>query len=343
MKKVTIKDVAREAGVSITTVSRALNGYSDVSKNTKARIQEIVERLDYAPDANARAMSCKETINIGLLISSLGSKDENGFIHGHLCGVYRLCTECNCEFMLQVIETEKQKMQSFRQLCKKNDFSGIVVTGLRTNDPYYEEIMDCDIPCAIVDMEVVGEQKCSVTIDNIGASQEAVQYLCSLGHRNIAMMNGGELAEVSRKRHAGYMGALRENNIPFRKEYIRYGNFREQDAYEETKKVLTECPEITAIFCASDMMALGAIRAITELGKQVPGDISVMGYDDIPVAQYVYNGISTVRQDSHSVGYEAARVVYRMIQGEKVEQKIILPHHLLIRGTTGPVTEKISK
>lgn len=340
MKKVTIKDVAREAGVSITTVSRALNGYTDVSQKTKERIREIVERLDYAPDANARAMSSKETTTIGLLISSLGSKDENGFIHGHLCGVYRLCTECNCEFMLLVTETEHQKMQSFRQLCKKNNLSGIVVTGLKTHDPYYEELMTCDIPCAIVDMEAGSGQKCSVTTDNISASQDAVQHLCSQGHKNIAMINGGKFADVSMKRYAGYVGALCANNIPVRQEYIRYGNFKEPDAYEETKQLLAMYPEITAIFCASDVMALGAIRAASELGRRVPADLSVMGFDDIPVAKYVYNGISTVQQDSHSVGYEAARAVYRMIQGEGVEQKITLPYHLLIRGTTGPAPEK---
>lgn len=340
MKKVTIKDVAREAGVSITTVSRALNGYSDVSERTREKIREIVERLDYAPDANARAMSCKETTTIGLLISSLVSKDENGFIHGHLCGVYRLCSECNCEFMLLVTETEHQKMQSFRQLCKKNDLSGIVVTGLRTNDPYYEEIMKCDIPCAVVDMEVGGGQKCSVTIDNIAASQEAVQYLYDLGHRHIGMINGSDHAEVSMKRYAGYVGCLRENNLPVRRDYIRYGDFTEEIACEEARDLLAKNPEITALFCASDMMALGAIRAAYSLGKKVPGDISVIGYDDIPVAKHVYNGLSTVRQDSDRVGYEAANAVYRMIQGEAVEKKIVLPHNLLIRATTGPVSQK---
>lgn len=340
MKKVSIKDVAREAGVSITTVSRALNGYSDVSEKTKARIQEIVERLDYAPDGNARAMGSKGTTTIGLLIANAISEDENGFTHGHMIGLYRLCTECNCGFMLLVTETEHQKMLSFRQLCKTNNLSGIVVTGLNTNDPYYEEIMKSDIPCAIVDMEVAGKQKCNITTDNILASQQAVEYLISQGHRHIAMINGGELADVSMKRYAGYIGGLTGNNISPNKDYIRNCDFKENVAYEETKKLLTKYPEITALFCASDVMAMGAIRAAFELGKNVPNDISVMGYDDIPVAKYVYNGISTIHQNPHRMGYEAGRAVYRMIQGEDVEGKIILPHNLVIRGTTGPVPYK---
>lgn len=337
MKKVSIKDVAREAGVSITTVSRALNGYSDVSEKTKARIQEIVERMDYAPDANARAMGSKETTKIGLLISSLMSKDENGFIHGHLSGLYRLCTECDCEFVLLVTETEQQKMLSFRQLCKKNNLSGIVVTGLRINDPYYEEMMKSDIPCAVIDMETRGKNKCNVTMDNIAASQEAVGYLIGQGHRNIAMLGGSELADVSIKRYAGYRGALIDNDIVCPKDYVCHCDFLESKAYEETKRLLSLHPEITAFFCASDMMALGAIRAAIELEIQVPEQLSVMGYDDIPVAQYVYNGLSTVHQDPNRVGYEAGRMVYRMMQGEEVDSKVVLPYNLVIRGTTGPV------
>lgn len=335
MKRTSIKDVAREAGVSITTVSRALNGYSDVSDRTRKLIQEVAERLDYAPDANARAMSSKEVTTIGLLVSSLRNEDENGFIYGHLSGLYRLCTECNCEFILLVTETEQQKMLSFRQLCKMKSLSGIVVTGLQTDDPYYEEIMKSDIPCAIMDMEVRGKRKCNVTTDNIKASKEAVDYLIKQGHRYIGMINGKRMADVSGRRYAGYMGALVEADLPIQMDYVRYCDFDQDIAYEETKKLLSQYKEITALFCASDMMALGAIRAISEMGMKVPEDISVMGFDDIPVGKYVYNGVSTIHQDPRMMGYEAGKAVYRMIQGEDIEGKIILDYRLIIRGTTG--------
>lgn len=334
MKKVSIRDVAREAGVSITTVSRALNGYSDVSKKTKEKILEIVERLEYAPDANARAMGSKETTTIGLLLSDLVSTDANGFVHGNMCGVYQACSEFNCEFVLLITQSDQQKMQSFGQVCRRNNLSGIVVTGLRTDDPYYEEMMRSDIPCAVVDMETAGKMKCTITIDNIAASQEAVNYLISQGHRHIAMLNGSRVADVSIMRYAGYKGALMEHGIMLEKDYMRYCDFAEVQAYNEALDLMQKHPEITAFFCASDVMALGAIRAITKLGKTVPGDVSVFGFDDIPVAKYVYRGISTVRQDPIEIGYSAGKAVYQMIHGQEIDSKIVLPHELLIRETT---------
>lgn len=335
MKKVSIRDVAQEAGVSITTVSRALNGYSDVSEKTKARIQEIVQRLDYAPDGKARAMGSKAVNTIGLLLSNLAEKDENGYVYGHMCGLYTLCSEYDCEFVLLVTESEHQKMLSFRQLCSRNNLSGIVVAGLRTNDPYYEEMMRGELPCALVDMETSGENKCTITIDNAAASQEAVQHLIDMGHRRIAMINGNRNADVSLYRYAGYRGAMAENHIETPSDFVRCGDFKEESAYEQALDLLKKYPDITAFFCASDMMALGAIRAAYSLGKQVPGDISVMGFDDIPVAKYVYNGISTVRQDPNRIGYEAGLAVYKMLQGEKVSHKMIFPHELILRASTG--------
>ena len=137
--KVSIRDVAKEVGVSITTVSRALNGYSDVSAKTKQKILEAVEKLDYAPDANARSMGGKAEPTIALLTSELKSRDENGFVYGLINGLYQQCSANSCEFMLLVTDAVKQEKLSFPQLCKKKNLSGVVVTGLRTGDPYYKE------------------------------------------------------------------------------------------------------------------------------------------------------------------------------------------------------------
>lgn len=340
MKRVSIRDVAREAGVSITTVSRALNGYSDVSEATKARIREVAEQLDYAPNANARGLSSKAVTTIGLLVSDLSRQDENGFLHGHLSGLYRFCAECSYEFILLVTETEQQKKLSFRQLCRSKNLSGLIVTGLRTDDTYYEEIMKSDIPCGLVDMEVWGNKKCNITIDNVTAAKEAVQYLISQGHRHIAMLNGKKMTDVSGRRYAGYMSALVEADMPLVMDYMRYCDFDQNMAYEETKKLLTAYPQVTALFCASDVMALGAIQAVYELGLKVPEDVSVVGFDDIVLGKYVYNGLTTIHQDPQAMGYEGGKAVRRMILGEDVEEKIVLPHKLVIRGTSGPVPDR---
>ncbi len=339
MKRVSIKDVAREAGVSITTVSRALNGYSDVSESTRQRIREVVERLDYAPDINARSLGGKAETTIALLTSELTPTNESGFVYGLISGLFQECSELGCEFMLLATNTVKQEKLSFRQLCKKKNLSGLVVTGLKVDDPYYHEILDCDIPCAIIDMEVRGKRKCNVTVDNIQASKEAVSYLIGLGHRKIGMINGGKMADVSGQRYSGYVAALVEAGVPLVLDYTRHCDFLEDKSYEQTMDLLKTYPEITALFCASDLMALGALRAIEELGLQAPEDISVVGFDDIPVAKYVYKGVTTVRQSPMRMGIEGGRVVWEMLQGQHVESKLVLPHEFIVRGTTGPVRE----
>ena len=169
MKKISIKDVANEVGVSITTVSRALNGYSDVSEKTREKIQEAVERLNYAPDINARSLGGKADTTIALLTSELREKDENGFVYGLIKGLFEQCSEQGCEFMLLATDKAKQEKLSFLQLCKKKNLSGVVVTGLRKDDLYYMEILKSEIPCALIDMKVSGKKKCNITIDNVSA------------------------------------------------------------------------------------------------------------------------------------------------------------------------------
>ena len=334
MKKISIKDVAREAGVSITTVSRALNGYSDVSEKTRRKIQEVVRQLNYAPDVSARALGGKADTTIALLVSELLPTNESGFVYGLISGLFYQCNKLGCEFVLLVTDTMKQEKMSFLQLCKRKNLSGVVVSGLKIDDDYYHEIINTDIPCAIIDMEAYGKNKCEITIDNIQASQDAVEYLIDLGHKKIGMLDGGEKADVSGQRRIGYEKALKKAELPMIPEYIRHCDFREDKAYEQTQRLLNEFPEITALFCASDLMAIGAIRAIKDMGKKVPGDISIIGFDDIPLAPYFNNGITTIHQSPQQMGQESGKLVWNMIKGQAVDKKNILPYELIVRGTT---------
>lgn len=340
MKKISIKDVAKDVGVSITTVSRALNGYTDVSAQTRQKVFEAAERLNYAPDINARSLGGKADTTIALLTSELQPKDENGFVYGMINGLFQQCSEQDCEFMLLVTNKAKQEKLNFLQLCKKKNLSGVVVTGLRMDDPYYSEVMESDIPCALIDMNAVGKKKCKITIDNVAAAKEAVEYLISLGHRHIGMLNGRKKADVCGERYSGYVSALLDAKIPLQLDYMRYCDFMEEKAFLETRNLLEQYPEITAIFCASDVMAIGAFRAAGAMGLQVPEDISILGFDDIPIAGYVCKGITTVRQSPTKMGREGGKAVWKMIQGETVEKEIRLSHELIIRGTTAKVRER---
>lgn len=337
MKKVSIKDVAREAGVSITTVSRALNGYMDISEATRKKIYDIAQELEYVPNTYARSLGGIKEKNIALLTSELISTDKSGFVYGLLCGLSEQCTNQGYEFMLLATNLAKQQKLSFHQLCMKKNLSGVVVAGLKTGDPYHQEIMNSSIPCVAIDIQMNGEKKCCVSIDNIKASKEAVSYLIGLGHRNIGIINGSKEADVSGLRYSGYVAALMEANIPLNLEYGVNGEFLEDVAYEKTKDFLVKYPEITALFCASDLMAIGAIRAIEEMGKRVPDDISVIGFDDIPIAEYICGGITTIRQNPNRLGSESGLVIRNMLEGKQDQVHVYVPYEFVIRKTTQKV------
>lgn len=333
MKRTSIKDVAKAAGVSITTVSRALNGYPDVSQQTKKKIEQIAEQLNYAPDINARSLGGKSETIIGLVVSELLPTNENGFVFGLISGLYQACSNFGYEFILLATSSTKQEKLSFVQMCRKRNLSGVVVSGIRVDDPYYQEILASDIPCALIDIKVKQKNKCNISIDNVGAAHYAVKFLLAHGHQHIALINGGKSADVSGQRLNGYAQALLEAGVMINVDYIKYCDFDEDLAYRDTIALLETFPEITAFFCVSDLMAIGVIRALESIGKRVPEDISVIGFDDMLLAKYVYNGITTVRQDPFLMGKTAGAVLKKIINKEAVESQVTLPYEFIERST----------
>lgn len=333
MKKASIRDVAKEAGVSITTVSRALNGYSDVSEATKEKIKKVVEKLNYAPNINARSLGGKSTSVLAFLVSGLQPREESGFVFGIISGLYQTAIEHNYEFILLTTDGVRQKELNYIQLCRQKNIEGVLISGLTTEDPYYTELVHSEIPCVVLDMEIEGDNTCSLSIDNEKAAYEAVTYLLKNGHRKIAMINGKQTAVVSKQRFNGYKKALHEFNEEICIEYIYWSDFTKEKAYEDTIQLLEKHPEITAIFSASDVMAIGVIEAIKKLGKKVPQDISVVGFDDIPVAPYINGGITTISQSPYDMGKYGGEALVSMIEEKKNTKHIIVPYHFVSRNT----------
>ena len=334
MARIGIRDVAKAAGVSITTVSKALNGYGDVSNKTREKIEAIAKELNYEPDLNARALGGRYNVTIALLLSGLEKSDEGGFTFGIISGVYHSTSESGVEFILLTTSYASQCEKSYIQLCRQKNVDGAVVIGIRTDDPYYQEVVQSQIPCVLIDVAIEGKNIVTVSTDNEKAACEAVSFLIGAGHKNIAMLNGSVVAEVSKYRFAGYASALEQAEILLNLDYVAYADFSEALAYEKTLGLMQENEEISAIFCASDIMALGAIRAVKELGKKIPDDISVIGFDDIPTAKYISGGLTTVRQDPFQLGKKAGEIVFKMIRKQKTPNHIWIPHEFMERRTT---------
>jgi LacI family transcriptional regulator len=331
----TIKDIARVAGVSVTTVSRALNGYSDVNENTRQKIIEIAKQLNYSPNTLARSLVMNKSKTIGLLVSGLkreSSKDH--FMFEVLAGVNQYVGETDYDMILFSTNSTKQREKTYTQLCRERRVDGAILQGIRIDDPYLQEVVESDIPCVLIDIPIESETVGYVTTDNVLGAKKAVQHLIDIGHKNIAMVNGYEFAFVSQKRLEGYRQALLEANLPFCTHWVVDGKFEEEIAEEKALKLLKQYPEITAFFCASDLMALGVINAVKKLDKSVPEDIAVIGYDDIFLASYSTPALSTVAQNIFAMGYEAAKLLIEMLEGKAKSHVKILETELKIREST---------
>lgn len=335
--KVTIKDVAHRANVSIATVSRVFNGYTDISEATKKRVMAIAQEMDYSPNMAARTLSSKSQKTIALILNELNISRKSTMPMEVLSGVYKYTESSNCEFVFYGTSDTKQKEKSFRQFCNEHNITGVVMQGLKVTDPYYKELSKTKIPTVVIDMEIDNNRVGSVSIDNEWAAKEAVDYLIEIGHQEIAMLNGSLEANVSIQREIGYRMSLQEHGIPCVEEYIQYANFNEETAYQTIKELIPNHPEITAIFSASDIMAIGALRAANDLGLKVPEDLSIIGFDDIVLTNYIQPKLSSVAQDMEKIGYKAAELLDELISNkETLANHLFVEHELIIRDSVAP-------
>ena len=333
MERVTIRDVAKKAGVSITTVSKALNDYTDVNPDTRKHIQEIARQMNYVPNAAGRCMGGRVDKVIGLLINDLRPIDPSGAVYGVLSGVCHACQDNNIEFILVTTDSVQQTQRPLKVLCLKKQLTGLVCTGFRLHDPYLQQLDEIDIPCAFIDIRTSSPDVLNITMDNERAAYEAVSFLIKNGRRNIALVNGSSEADVALLRGSGYRRALTEAGLVLRPDRMLMADFDSSLAYAKVKELLERDGAVDALFCASDVMALGACKAIEELGLTVGDQVAVVGFDDIPEARYLYGGLTTVRQDFYLTGYMAGKAIYEKIEGKADVHVDNMMYELVIRGS----------
>lgn len=338
MKRVSIRDVAKAAGVSITTVSKALNNYPGVNPETKKRIQMLVQEMDYVPDAMGRSMGGISEPVIGLLINELRPSEPSGAVYGFLSGVCHACKDNNVEFLLIATDTKSQEDTTLKRLCLSKGLNGLVCSGFRLDDPFVRQMAEIEIPCACIDIRTGHPNVLDITIDNVKAADEAVSFLVKSGRKNTALIYGNRNADVSNLRVQGYYNALQRAGLPVMEGRMAAGEFLEDSAYQKTKELLARDKRIDSFFCVSDLMAMGTCRAVEEAGLVVGRDIAVVGFDDIPTAQYVYGGLTTIRQNFYAMGYLAGARIYEKISREKSAAATDeLMYELVIRGSAPSV------
>ncbi|MGB8956163.1 MAG: LacI family DNA-binding transcriptional regulator [Tumebacillaceae bacterium] len=331
----TIKDVAREAGVSITTVSRVLNQYADVNPKTRAKVLKVIEKLGYKPNTVARSLVMNRTKTLGLVVSELSrSRNAHHFMFDVLCGINDRTQELGYDLVLYSTSPMAQKKTPYMDFVRQRRVDGVVMMGIRLDDPYTHEVVESSVPSVLVDVPLVSQTCSYVTTDNIAGARLAIDHLVALGHRRIGFVNGHTQAAVSQERLRGYQMALLNSGIPFDSELVYCGDFEPEDGATGIKHLIEKSPDLTAVFFASDLMAIGGLRHLHAQGSPVPHSISVVGFDDIDLASLMQPALTTVRQQRYEMGRTAVETLVRMLEEQEKGRGIVLSPELVVRETT---------
>jgi LacI family transcriptional regulator len=338
-ERVTIRELARRSGVSVGTVSRALNGYTDVRPETRERIMRLASELDYTPAAAARSLVTQRTHVIGVFMETgEGHPDlQHPFFHEVLGGLKQRVGAEGFDLLLFASERPGGGYgpHSYLKRARHHSVDACALIGLDPTDQEVQRLVRGEIPCVAIDMELEGPRTEVVMSDNEAGAAVAVRHLHELGHRRIATITGMIESRPGIDRLRGYRSAIKQYGLAYRDEYVRYGDFYAESGREATDALLDLDEAPTAIFAAADLMAIGAIRAAAERGLSVPGDLSVIGFDDIQLAPHTNPPLTTLRQDKLGLGAAAGDALVARIAGDPDRPPLrTLPVELVVRGTT---------
>ncbi|MER3481073.1 MAG: LacI family transcriptional regulator [Meiothermus sp.] len=330
--RVTLKDVAKLAGVSAVTVSNVLNHRSNVSEATRARVQEAIQRTGYTVNLAARGLAGGRTNTVGMLVPDLSTQYMGEIVRGASDEVRRSGME-------MLISTASDLTRERNQVAFLQGITdGLLLLLPRTPDETLAVLEQAGVPVVVIDHRGTEIMLPSVDVDNYSGARLAVEHLLALGHRRIGLVSGPKGYGASSARLRGYKEALLAAGIPFDKTLVAPGDFLQPGGFNAGKKLLSLPEPPTAIFAASDLMAFGVMEAIKEQGLRVPQDISVIGFDDIPMASQVYPPLTTIRQPLYQMGVAAARMMIALLQGVKPPlSRITLPTELVERATTARI------
>jgi hypothetical protein len=329
---VSIKDVAKEAGVSVSTVSRALNDYDDVKESTRKKIQDIAKSLGYRPSQSARNLSSKRKENVAILISGLGSNSPmDEFTGNMLKGLNSYIQGKNMVIAMYGISSKMQAKQKLSEFCRQYSLSGVILAGLKLGDPYLEEIKYTDIPCVGIDIKLEGKMGASILTNDVEAFRDITNYAVKKGFFKLVLVKGKDEAAVTLDRYEGFKKALKDNDISDRDVDILNCKFDEELAYKNVKNYIEKHGKRKgrAFVCMSDLMAVAAVRAIEDLGYRLGDDFLVTGFDGIQLLNYIKPRIATIDQNMIEKGYEGMRLLIKIIKNEEEPRTIYIKHKLI--------------
>jgi len=332
-----LEEIARLTGKSRSTVSRVINNDPHVSEDTREQVMAVVRRLDYHPNAAARSLAAGRTRVLGVVIpTGVSSLFTDPYFPLLVQGVASACNAHDHAVMLWLAEPEFER-RTISKVMHGGLIDGVILASVLTDDPLLQALSEGDLPFVSVGRQPDFSQLSYVDVDNVNSAREAVAHLLRLGRRRVASITGLLSMNVGADRRVGYLDALRQRSLPVDPDLIIEGDFTERGGYAAMQRLLPFAPD--GVFVASDMMAIGAQRALRDAGRRVPEDVAVVSFDDMPFAARAEPPLTTMRQPIHRTGVVAAETLIDLIDSpDRQPRRILLPTELIIRESCGSRT-----
>lgn len=336
---ITIEDVARAAGVSAMTVSRVINKEKNVREETRQTVLKTIEKLNYSPNTAARNLAAGEATHIGLLYSNPSA----AYLSQFLVGALEAARKAGCHLVIEPCESEDEAEQGEvgRRFANAEAEGVILPPPLSESVPILTELSLAKTPVVTVAMGKLYPNALNVRIDDYAAAKEMTDYLISLGHRRLAHITGNPEHIAATERERGFMAAVESANLPAKDIQIEGGDFTFRSGLEAAQKLLDRPAPPTAIFASNDDMAAAVVSVAHRRGLDVPGDLTVVGFDDTGTATILWPELTTIRQPVSAMAAAALELLladlrHRRSGGSGLSQEIVLDHELIIRESSGP-------
>jgi len=338
--KATIYDIAREAGVSIATVSQVINGKGKISEERRNEIMEIMERLNYQPSVIAAALAGKKTYTLGLLVPDI----SNPFFAEIARAVEDRGHQLGYSLVICSTDNKDERVERYLTLLQQKSIDGMIIGTGMDNKEILNPLMEKQIPIAMIARELPEQPVHTVVVDDYIGGRLAAKHLLQLGHRKLAVLAEQAKVRSSRERVRGFRESLAADGVELPEQRVLHCDFVVEDGKRRTLELLKQADRPTALFCCNDLLAIGALQAVKELGLRVPQDLSVIGFDNTILASVTDPPLTTVAQPMEEMGRMAVDLLIQELKKELTQpkQRTVLRPELIIRqSTSAPGPESV--
>lgn len=329
---VTIKDVAKRAGVSPSTVSRVISKHPRISIETSRRVSAVMEELGYYPNLMAKSLVSKTTRTIGIILPKPAEELlQNFFFYELMRGVLAQLTRAGYDLLMAGGTNEREELETVTRLIRGGRVDGLLLLYSRTSDPVIELLHEQKVPFVLIGRSLDYDNIRSVDNDNVQAAYDATNHLIQQGQKRIGFVGGPVKLAMTQDRMTGYTKALKEAGLPFKDGWVVEGEFLIESGFRAMASIMSQPEPPTALVVIDDVVAFGVLKGLAELGYRIPQDIAIVSFNNIALSELTMPPITSVDIGTYQLGYTAAQMVIRLIQQEEILQRQIIPHRLVVR------------